>query len=157
MSIAAHPKIAERAMEARFTFADASRIIGDTASKFSRWTRGRQREYRGEVVFDPPLISPDGEHPPLSFLNLIELRFLSSWRQEMSLPAIRLALDYAADELGAKRPLLELDFKRHGKGICAPVSSSTKASQPGAAAFSVVVELYHAEFAEAAKRRSQAA
>ncbi|MCW3025261.1 MAG: hypothetical protein JWM29_693, partial [Solirubrobacterales bacterium] len=53
----------------------------------------------------------------LSFLNLIELRFLAAWRRTVSLPAIREALDFAADQLGAKRPLLDLRFKRSGRDL----------------------------------------
>jgi len=70
---------------------------------------------------DPPLITTDGptdgDEPPLSFLNLIELRFLASWREHAPLPAIREGIAYAAEELGAERPLLELDFKRYGREL----------------------------------------
>jgi hypothetical protein len=59
----------------------------------------------------------DGDMPPLSFLNLIELRFLASWREHVPLPVIREGLDYAAKELGAQRLLLELDFKLYGKDL----------------------------------------
>jgi uncharacterized protein (DUF433 family) len=65
------------------------------------------------------LIQIDGnrEMVPLSFLNLIELRFLASYRTGASLPAIRRALDYAAKELKVDRPLLELEFAAHGRDL----------------------------------------
>jgi uncharacterized protein (DUF433 family) len=65
------------------------------------------------------LIQIDGnrETVPLSFLNLIELRFLASYRTGASLPAIRRALDYAAKELNVDRPLLELEFATHGRDL----------------------------------------
>lgn len=68
---------------------------------------------------DEPLIHIDGDREtvPLSFLNLIELRFLASYREAASLPAIRRALDYAATELGVERPLLEMEFATQGREL----------------------------------------
>jgi uncharacterized protein (DUF433 family) len=116
-----HPRIAERALTPRYTFAEAGRLIGRKPSTLRRWALGHDRTYQGEPRHDPPLIRVDGEPQegdrPLSFLNLIELRFLASWRQYISLPAIRAALDYCAKELRADRPLLDLEFKRHGREL----------------------------------------
>lgn len=116
-----HPKIAERATVPRYTFPEAGRVLQLQAGKLRRWSVGHDRTYQGRPVHDPPLISIDGELngelPPLSFLNLIELRFLGSWRRSMALQEIREALVYAADQMDAERPLLELDFKRRGKDL----------------------------------------
>ncbi|MFA9270102.1 MAG: hypothetical protein ACEQSX_04995, partial [Baekduiaceae bacterium] len=49
--------------------------------------------------------------------NVIELRFLNSWREHMTLPDIRLALNYAAQNLDTDRPLLDLEFMRQGKEL----------------------------------------
>jgi uncharacterized protein (DUF433 family) len=121
VSPAIHPRIAERAVFPRYTFAEAERIIGRQAGTLRRWAAGHDRHYRGEPRHDPPLIridgELDGETPPLSFLNLIELRFLASWRQSVPLPSIREALDFSAAQLGAARPLLELRFKRSGRDL----------------------------------------
>jgi uncharacterized protein (DUF433 family) len=116
---ALHPRIAERAVQPRYTFAEAASIIGRQAGTLRRWALGHDRLYRGQARHDPPLICIDGsaaddDEPPLSFLNLIELRFLASWRRSITLPAIRESLDYAAVQLDAERPLLDLDFKLHG-------------------------------------------
>ena len=84
--------------------------------------------YKDEPRHDPPLIridgSLDGEAPPLSFLNLIELRFLASWRQTVPLPSIREALDFSAAQLGAERPLLDLRFRRRGRDLFVKHDSS---------------------------------
>jgi uncharacterized protein (DUF433 family) len=81
-----------------------------------RWSCGNARTYAGRPVSDEPLIqidgSADGSRPPLSFLNLIELRFIASWRERKSLPKIRRILVWTARDLKAERPLLDLDFKR---------------------------------------------
>jgi uncharacterized protein (DUF433 family) len=121
MSMNVHPKIAQRATQPRYTFAEAGRMTGRQAATLRRWALGHDRVYRGETRHDPPVIRVDGDphgaEPPLSFLNLIELRFLASWRESVSLPAIRAAIDYSASHLGADRPLLELEFKRHGREL----------------------------------------
>ena len=58
-----------------------------------------------------------GDPIPLSFLNLLELRFLASYRRQVPLQSIRRALDYAGRELGVDRPLLTLDFKAQGRSL----------------------------------------
>jgi hypothetical protein len=66
-------------------------------------------------VTDEPLIAIDGDRDlPLSFLNLLELRMLSAYRDEAALPAIRSALEFAAEKLGEPRPLLTLRFSTQG-------------------------------------------
>lgn len=121
MSVQPHHRIAQRAMQPRYTFAEAGRLIARQPGTMRRWALGHDRLYRGDLRHDPALIrvdgNPAGDEPPLSFLNLIELRFLASWREHISLPGIRAALGYAAAHLCAERPLLELDFKRRGKEL----------------------------------------
>jgi uncharacterized protein (DUF433 family) len=133
-----HPRIAERAVQPRYTFAEAARIIGREAGTLRRWALGHDRVYRDQPRHDPPLIRIDGSAAgedtlPLSFLNLIELRFLASWRRSITLPAIRDALDFAAKQLEADRPLLDLDFKLHGHDLFvrygAELLSATRSGQ----------------------------
>jgi hypothetical protein len=84
-----HARIFERAIRPRYNFAEAGRILERKAETLRRWSIGHDRVYRGEPRTDPPLIIidgvADGGGPPLSFLNLIELRFLTSWRDSMPL------------------------------------------------------------------------
>ena len=114
-----HRRFAKRALEPRYGFPEAARIIDKPVETIRRWSVGHSRKYRGERALDEPLIQIDGnrETVPLSFLNLIELRFLASYRTGASLPAIRRALDYAAKELNVDRPLLELKFAAHGRDL----------------------------------------
>jgi uncharacterized protein (DUF433 family) len=108
-------------MQPRFTFAEAGRMIGRQPGTLRRWALGHDRTYRGLPRHDPPLIDVDGdmtgEEPPLSFLNLIELRFLASWRENVTLPNIRHALRFASEALQASRPLLQLEFKQRGRDL----------------------------------------
>jgi uncharacterized protein (DUF433 family) len=114
-----HRRFAKRALEPRYGFPEAARIIDKPVETIRRLSVGHSRKYRGERALDDPLIQIDGnrEAVPLSFLNLIELRFLASYRTGASLPAIRRALDYAAKELNVERPLLELEFAAHGRDL----------------------------------------
>lgn len=115
---AIHPRFAERALAPRYTFPEASRILQVRSAKLRRWALGHERVYKDLPMRDEPLITIDGTPAlPLSFLNLIELRFLSSYRSEASLPAIRRALDYAAEQLHVERPLLQLEFAIHGREL----------------------------------------
>lgn len=116
-----HRRFAERALEPRYRFPEAARLVERPTETIRRWAIGHQRLYQGRPATDKPLIQIDGsaerDHLPLSFLNLIELRFLASYRQGVSLPAIRRALDFAAHELGVDRPLLEVEFATHGREL----------------------------------------
>lgn len=124
-----HRKFAQRALEPRYRFPEASPLIGRPAQTLRRWSVGNPRTYRGRRKVDQPLIRIDGDSErPLSFLNLLELRFLASYRESASLPAIRRALDFAARELRVERPLLELDFAVHGRDLF--LRFATEANEP---------------------------
>ena len=116
-----HRRFAERALEPRYRFPEAAQLVARPTETIRRWAIGHHRLYRGERATDKPLIQIDGSAErdalPLSFLNLIELRFLASYRQGVSLPAIRRALDFAAQELGVDRPLLEVEFAAQGREL----------------------------------------
>jgi hypothetical protein len=121
MTTSTHPRFARRALEPRYRFREAALLVGRPAPTLRRWAVGNRRIYREQPTVDEPLIRVDGSTDrgelPLSFRNLLELRFLASYRTDATLPAIRRALDYAADELGVERPLLELDFATHGREL----------------------------------------
>jgi len=114
-----HRQFARRALEPRYGFPEAARIVGKPTETIRRWSVGHRRTYKGRPASDKPLIHIDGDRDrlPLSFLNLIELRFLAGYREAASLPAIRAALAYAARELEVDRPLLEMEFKTHGREL----------------------------------------
>ena len=115
-----HPRIAERAIEPRYTIPEAASFIDKPTTTVRRWAIGNVRKRNGEKWRDEPLIVLDGELDgpiPLSFLNLLELRFLASYRSRVPLQSIRRALDFAAQELHVERPLLTVEFKAHGKSL----------------------------------------
>jgi hypothetical protein len=115
-----HPRIAERAIEPRYSIPEAASFIGRPTSTVRRWAVGNVRKHHGVVRRDDPLIRVDGELTDtvlLSFLNLLELRFLATYRQRVPLQSIRRALDFAGSQLRVERPLLSLDFKAHGKSL----------------------------------------
>jgi uncharacterized protein (DUF433 family) len=120
MRVDIHPRLADRAREARYSIPEAAAFIVRPTSTVRRWAVGHSRRHHGEVKRDAPLIRLDGDVTtsiPLSFLNLLELRFLASYRARAPLQSIRRALDYAASELGQERPLLSVDFKIYGKSL----------------------------------------
>jgi hypothetical protein len=116
-----HPRIARRAVEPRYSIQQAAWFIEKPTSTVRRWTIGNVRKQRsGGSTVDEPLISADGSPHgaiPLSFVNLLELRFLAAYRSRVPLQAIRRALDFAAKELEVERPLLHLEFKVHGQSL----------------------------------------
>lgn len=116
-----HPRIAERAREPRYSILEAASFIDRPTSTVRRWTLGNVRkQLNGRTLRDAPLIAVDGgfsDPIPLSFLNLLELRFLAAYRRRVPLQSIRRALDFAGSELGVERPLLSLDFKANGKSL----------------------------------------
>lgn len=115
-----HPRIAERAIEPRYTIPEAASFIAKPSSTVRRWALGNIRKRHGQTWRDDPLIRTDGDAYgpiPLSFLNLLELRFLASYRSRVPLQSIRRALDFAAKELHEDRPLLTVEFKAHGKSL----------------------------------------
>lgn len=110
------PRIANRAKVPRYSFREAADLVGRPVNTVRRWSVGNLRRRGSEQIVDEPLIGIDGEREglPLSFLNLLELRMLSAYRDEAALPAIRSALDFAAEKLGQPRPLLTLVFSTQG-------------------------------------------
>lgn len=97
---------------------DAAQLLARPEQTIRRWSIGNRRRYRDKQVFDEPLIAIDGEAGrdgvPLSFLNLLELRMLSQYRDEAALQAIRAALTFAAHEMQVERPLLTVEFHVRG-------------------------------------------
>jgi hypothetical protein len=115
-----HPRIAERATEPRYSIPEAASFIVRPTSTVRRWALGHTRTHRGEIRHDKPLIRVDGDTGdpfPLSFVNLLELRLLTTYRKRVPLQSIRRALDYSGTQLGVERPLLSLDFKVYGKSL----------------------------------------
>lgn len=112
--------MAERATEPRYSIPEAASFVRKPTSTARRWSLGNVRKRHGQTRRDDPLITVDGDPHgpiPLSFLNLLELRFLAAYRSRVPLQSIRRALDFSAAELGVARPLLTLEFQTQGKSL----------------------------------------
>jgi len=124
------PRLRSRAVIPRYSVRDAAPLLARPEQTIRRWSIGNRRRYQGHEVFDAPLISIDGEAgrdgPPLSFLNLLELRMLSQYRNDAALQAIRAALSYAAEQLQVARPLLTIEFQVHGGELFAAFERTPK-------------------------------
>jgi uncharacterized protein (DUF433 family) len=107
-------RLAQRARTPRYTMAEAGPLVGRPVETVRRWSVGHRRRYNGQPAQDAPLIvvdgDPDKSRTVLSFLNLLELRMLSSYRDEAALQAIRRALVFAGKQLKEPRPLLSRRF-----------------------------------------------
>jgi uncharacterized protein (DUF433 family) len=111
-------RLVQRARTPRYTMTEAGRLVARPAETVRRWSLGHRRRYNGQPATDEPLIVVDGKPEEsrivLSFLNLLELQMLSSYRDEAALQAIRRALAFAGAELGEQRPLISRRFHVHG-------------------------------------------
>ena len=107
-------KLRERALVPRYTVQQAASVIGRRPQRVRRWAFGYSRVYRDRPVHDEPLIVPDGDVGAvvaLSLTNLLELRMLSIYRGDVSLQAIRRALEFAATAMHEPRPLITVKFR----------------------------------------------
>lgn len=114
--------LAEIATIPLYTAKEVAAQLGLAESRIRRWTYGNaRRALSGGTTRDEALIEPDGgpEHRPirLSWANLLELRFLKSYRRDVPLQRIRSALDFTGRELGVERPLLTVAFKVSGRDL----------------------------------------
>jgi uncharacterized protein (DUF433 family) len=92
-----------------YTIADASRYIHVPAATLRSWFLGRTYRKRGGIAEFGRLLSPAGQvGPQLSFLNLVEAHVLRALRtrHDVSVAAVREALETAEKRLGVERLLL---------------------------------------------------
>ena len=114
-----------------YNLAEAERLIKIPRQRISRWTRGYTYRYKGEVRHTPPLIAWGAEHavkegPILSFLDLLEVRFLDAFFVHgVSRKAIRIAALNARELLGRHHPFSTYIFKTDGRSIFAEIAKGT--------------------------------
>lgn len=121
------PRLEKRAKTPRYSYREASGLVGRATNTVRRWSIGDTRRTRDRIVTDDPLITIDGDPKsglPLSFLNLLELKMLAAYRDGATLRAIRRALDFAATQLDAPRPLLTMQFRVLGGRLFAAYAES---------------------------------
>lgn len=110
-----------------YTISDATRLLRPTSRKASnqnvrRWVDGHRYRYRGRLRHSTPLwrleLPKIHGHIGLGFRDLMELRFVASFREAgLSLQAIRLALDRATEIVGHDHPFATERFRTDGKGM----------------------------------------
>lgn len=114
-----------------YSLAEAEGLIKIPRQRISRWTRGYTYRYKGEVHHTPPLIAWNVEHsadkgPILSFLDLLEVRFLDAFLvRGVSRKAVRIAALNARELLGRHHPFSTRIFKTDGRSIFAEITKGT--------------------------------
>lgn len=98
-----------------YRIAEAAQYLGIPAATLRYWVAGaRYRTKAGRRVARPLIRTP--EPGILSFQNLVEAHVLDGLRREheISLQALRRALDYVAKRLHSTHPLTDCDFETDG-------------------------------------------
>ncbi len=115
-----------------YSFVDAARFIGTESREIRRWLLGHRYRHAGsgQLTESQPLWTPElarfdiGE--AVGFRDLLELRFVKAFRQRgVSLPAIRRAIEYAAEKFESDRPFQCKRFQTDGYSIFATVKEET--------------------------------
>ena len=115
-----------------YSLAEAERLIKIPRQSISRWTRGYTYRYKGEEHHTPPLIAWDAEQstdkgPILSFLDLLEVRFLDAFLAHgVSRKAVRIAALHARELLGRHHPFSTRIFKTDRHSIFAEIIKGTE-------------------------------
>ncbi len=105
---------------ALYTPADASCYLGIHPQTLGTWLWGRTYPTAAGDRFFAPLIEPaDIDNKLLSFFNLAELHVLAATRynHNVSIKAVRAAMDTILEKYPSNHPLLSRDFKTNGKDL----------------------------------------
>ncbi len=115
-----------------YSLAEAERLAKVSRQRIRQWTRGYTYRYKGEVRHTPPIIAGEAaqssrEGPLLSFLDLLEVRFLNAFLEHgVSWKAIRIAALNARELLGRHHPFSTRIFKTDGQTILAEIIKGTE-------------------------------
>jgi uncharacterized protein (DUF433 family) len=109
------PEDSDPREKARYPIGQAAQYVRISPSTLRSWVMGRSyRVSGGTSRMSQPLISrPDPDDPRLSFHNLVEAHVLRSLRtrHQVSMAAVRTALDYAESTFSIKRLLLRDELR----------------------------------------------
>lgn len=109
-----------------YTVPEAAAIAGVPAPSIRRWMRGYSYRYRGQerrssALWEPDIAQIDGMRP-LSFLDMMEARFVQAFRKaHVSWSAIREAASLARDIFNDRHPFTSLRFQTDGNRIFAQI------------------------------------
>lgn len=129
-----------------YTLSDAARIIRAKPSHVKRWVEGYSYPYNGDRRFSEPVLKPSlqpiDNMRVLTFLDLVELQFISLFRKEgVSMPVIRAASKAAARRFGTDHPFASSRFTTDGKAIFAVLQPENVDAHNGD--MSTIVEELH--------------
>jgi uncharacterized protein (DUF433 family) len=109
-----------------YSLTEASRLTRVPLRRMRRWTQGYWYTLRDKRQWSAPVIGTDlglvGGAPALDFADLIEVRFLNSFRDlEISWASIRLAAERAKQILETDHPFSSQRFMTDGQTILARI------------------------------------
>ena len=109
---------------------EASLIIRVPIRRIRRWTKGYWFVHHWKRQWSEPVIGTDlgdiGGAPVLDFADLMEVRFLSMFRDcKIGWPTIRLAAIKAKELLGTSHPFSSHRFRTDGRNILAEIVDET--------------------------------
>jgi hypothetical protein len=101
-----------------YTLSEASRLLGVSASKISRWLRGHEiggQHY--DQLWQPQIDLGDG-HVYLGFRDLMVVRVASAFIERgLSAQKVCRAIDLAREMVGEERPLSTTEFRTDGQTV----------------------------------------
>jgi len=105
-----------------YSISDVARYIGSEPQKVKRWVAGHTYPYRDHRHTSQPVIQTTleqtDEENVLTFLDLIELRFVAEFRKhEVSLQTIRVCARRAAERYDTQHPFATRRFATDGRTI----------------------------------------
>lgn len=116
-----------------YTVAEAARLTATPAASVRRWMLGYRYRRHGLARERPSLWHPDIEpfdgRVALSFLDLMEVRFIGAFRRHgVSWPAIRRAAEIACDMFQDAHPFARRRFRTDGERIFQQVDKGGEVS-----------------------------
>lgn len=109
-----------------YTASEASRLTGIPTARIRRWLRGYRHAGGASLPLWAPGIPQLGSGLEVTFLDLIEARFVHAFvKQGVSLKHIRAALQRAREIAGSDYPFSTQKFRTDGRRIFAEVQEVT--------------------------------
>jgi uncharacterized protein (DUF433 family) len=114
-----------------YTVPDAAKLARIPQARIHRWIRGYDFRIRRELRSSPPIVQPFYEpvegHFAISFLDLVELRFVNAFLEHgVTWVYLRDAYQKAIDLVGRPRPFSTKRFKTDGRGILTEIMAKGK-------------------------------
>lgn len=116
-----------------YSIPEASRLARVPAARIRRWLIGYRYRVRSELRWSRPIVEPlfdplDGELA-ISFLDLIEVRFVNAFIESgVSWKVLRTVYDKAVELVGHRRPFSTRRFKTDGRTIFAEITARPPAT-----------------------------